>query len=195
MLVLLSPAKRLDFEPSTHTLDLTRPALIDRTADLSKATAKLSKRKIKTMMELSEGLIRDYRQKDRPTDVLAFAMREGEHGDLDPGLLARSPQRQPPTLARPKQPERHPLHAHQLHLESRHPVRLRVVSGPRFRSQWDPSVNHRWRARDPQPGRVPHTRWDTLVLRVPQGPRSPHGPRGTRPRSVSYEARGASYNG
>ncbi|MCB9591889.1 MAG: rRNA maturation RNase YbeY [Sandaracinaceae bacterium] len=32
-------------------------------------------------------LNRDYRQKDRPTDVLAFAMREGEHGDLDPGLL------------------------------------------------------------------------------------------------------------
>lgn len=56
MLVLLSPAKRLDFEPSAHTLDLTRPALIDRTADLSKATAKLSKRKIKTMMELSDDL-------------------------------------------------------------------------------------------------------------------------------------------
>ena len=56
MLVLLSPAKRLDFEPSTHTLDLTRPALIERTADLSKATAKLSKRKIKTIMELSDDL-------------------------------------------------------------------------------------------------------------------------------------------
>ena len=56
MLVLLSPAKRLNFDPSEHTLGTTRPALIDRTADLSRATAKLSKRKIKTMMDLSDDL-------------------------------------------------------------------------------------------------------------------------------------------
>ena len=82
MLVLLSPAKRLDFEPSTHTLDLTRPALIDRTADLSKATAKLSKRKIKTMMELSDDLAElnyqrfqafDPDAKDGKAAALAFA--------------------------------------------------------------------------------------------------------------------------
>ncbi len=32
-------------------------------------------------------LNRDYRKKDRPTDVLAFAMREGEGGALNPALL------------------------------------------------------------------------------------------------------------
>ena len=32
-------------------------------------------------------LNRDYRGKDRPTDVLAFAMREGEGGHLHPELL------------------------------------------------------------------------------------------------------------
>jgi probable rRNA maturation factor len=32
-------------------------------------------------------LNRDYRDKDRPTDVLAFAMREGEGGALHPELL------------------------------------------------------------------------------------------------------------
>jgi probable rRNA maturation factor len=32
-------------------------------------------------------LNRDYRQKDRPTDVLAFAMREGELGDIGLDLL------------------------------------------------------------------------------------------------------------
>lgn len=32
-------------------------------------------------------LNRDYRRKDRPTDVLAFAMREGEGGALHPELL------------------------------------------------------------------------------------------------------------
>ena len=32
-------------------------------------------------------LNRDYRKKDKPTDVLAFAQREGVGGDLHPGLL------------------------------------------------------------------------------------------------------------
>lgn len=32
-------------------------------------------------------LNRDYRRKDRPTDVLAFALREGEGGGLHPQLL------------------------------------------------------------------------------------------------------------
>ncbi len=37
--------------------------------------------------ETIRALNRDYRKKDRPTDVLAFAMREGEGGDLHPNLL------------------------------------------------------------------------------------------------------------
>jgi probable rRNA maturation factor len=32
-------------------------------------------------------LNRDYRKKDRPTDVLAFALREGEFGGLNSGVL------------------------------------------------------------------------------------------------------------
>jgi len=32
-------------------------------------------------------LNRDYRDKDRPTDVLAFAMRDGEYSELTPELL------------------------------------------------------------------------------------------------------------
>ena len=37
--------------------------------------------------EVIQELNRDYRGKDRPTDVLAFAQREGEGGDLCPEIL------------------------------------------------------------------------------------------------------------
>jgi probable rRNA maturation factor len=37
--------------------------------------------------ETIRALNRDYRGKDRPTDVLAFAMREGDGGELHPDLL------------------------------------------------------------------------------------------------------------
>lgn len=37
--------------------------------------------------ELMQELNRDYRGKDKPTDVLAFAQREGEGGDLCPEIL------------------------------------------------------------------------------------------------------------
>jgi len=37
--------------------------------------------------ETIHALNRDYRQKDRPTDVLAFAMREGQGAELHPDVL------------------------------------------------------------------------------------------------------------
>lgn len=59
-----------------------------RAAWLSEGTA----RPLEVCLRLTDdaeihALNRDYRGKDRPTDVLAFAMREGEGGDLNPEIL------------------------------------------------------------------------------------------------------------
>jgi len=58
MLILLSPAKQLDFEPAVLSLTPTRPALIERARELSKTTAKLSAKKLKSLMDLSDDLAR-----------------------------------------------------------------------------------------------------------------------------------------
>jgi cytoplasmic iron level regulating protein YaaA (DUF328/UPF0246 family) len=56
MLILLSPAKKLDFSDRGHAPTATRPALMDRTKELSKTTAKLSASEIKSLMHLSDDL-------------------------------------------------------------------------------------------------------------------------------------------
>ncbi|WP_421857699.1 peroxide stress protein YaaA [Oceanicaulis sp.] len=56
MLILLSPAKKLDFSERGHAPTATRPALMERTKELSKTTAKLSASKIKSLMHLSDDL-------------------------------------------------------------------------------------------------------------------------------------------
>ncbi|WP_273146585.1 peroxide stress protein YaaA [Oceanicaulis alexandrii] len=56
MLILLSPAKKLDFTKRGHAPTATRPALMDRTKELSKTTAKLSASEIKSLMHLSDDL-------------------------------------------------------------------------------------------------------------------------------------------
>ena len=56
MLILLSPAKKLDFSERGHAPTATRPALIGRSKELSKTTAKLSASEIKSLMHLSDDL-------------------------------------------------------------------------------------------------------------------------------------------
>ncbi|MGY6533059.1 peroxide stress protein YaaA [Glycocaulis sp.] len=56
MLILLSPAKQLDFEPARESLTPTRPALMHRTAELAKTTAKLTRTQLRQLMDISDDL-------------------------------------------------------------------------------------------------------------------------------------------
>lgn len=56
MLILLSPAKQLDFSERGHAPTATQPALLDRTRELAKTTSKLTSAKLKSLMGLSDDL-------------------------------------------------------------------------------------------------------------------------------------------
>ena len=56
MLILLSPAKNMNFDPAPDAPKATKPALIKDTNELAGVTQKLTRGKIKTMMRLSEQL-------------------------------------------------------------------------------------------------------------------------------------------
>ena len=93
MLVLLSPAKKLDFAPIKHP-PATAPVLIEETARLAKTARQLSRAKIKAMMSLSDDLAQLNYERFQAFDVeknadgfpaaLAFA------GDVYRGLEART---------------------------------------------------------------------------------------------------------
>jgi cytoplasmic iron level regulating protein YaaA (DUF328/UPF0246 family) len=56
MLILLSPAKQLDFSQRGQAPTMTRPALIERTRELSKTTSRLTGPQLADLMGLSDDL-------------------------------------------------------------------------------------------------------------------------------------------
>jgi len=93
MLILLSPAKNMNFDPVERDLPATEPPLIDQTRILSKTTRQLTAPKIKAMMKISDDLARLNRERFQAFDAdtpgekqAAFAF----NGEVYRGLEADS---------------------------------------------------------------------------------------------------------
>jgi cytoplasmic iron level regulating protein YaaA (DUF328/UPF0246 family) len=92
MLIVLSPAKALDFSAVPEGAGLSTPQLADQTAELAKVTRKLTLRDLKRLMSLSDNLARLNRERFQHFDAssdeglqAAFAF----NGDVYAGLRAR----------------------------------------------------------------------------------------------------------
>ena len=93
MLILLSPAKKLDFTKRGHAPTATRPALMERTTELSKTTAKLSASEIKSLMHLSDDLADLNRERFKAFDPESTGGRPAAmafNGEVYTGLDAPS---------------------------------------------------------------------------------------------------------
>ena len=89
MLIVLSPAKALDFTAGPPSAPLTLPLLADQTAELAKTTRKLKAADLKRMMSLSDSLAKLNRERFQAFDAgsedglqAAFAF----NGDVYAGL-------------------------------------------------------------------------------------------------------------
>jgi uncharacterized protein len=92
MLIVLSPAKALDFTAAPQSAPLSLPQLADQTAELSKTTRRLTARDLKRLMSLSDNLAKLNRERFQAFDPgsdeglqAAFAF----NGDVYLGLRAR----------------------------------------------------------------------------------------------------------
>ncbi|MBV1929291.1 MAG: YaaA family protein, partial [Gammaproteobacteria bacterium] len=56
MLILLSPAKNMNFDPVDRAVESTTPTLIDQTRILSKTTRGLTQAKLRSMMGINADL-------------------------------------------------------------------------------------------------------------------------------------------
>lgn len=92
MLIVLSPAKALDFSPAPAAAPLTAPQMADQTTELAKTTRRLTVRDLKGLMSLSDNLAKLNRERFQAFDPAsedglqaAFAF----NGDVYAGLKAR----------------------------------------------------------------------------------------------------------
>lgn len=93
MLILLSPAKNMNFDPVERVLETTEPTLIDQTRILSKTTRGLTQAKLRAMMGINADLARlnyerfqAFRAEEPGVKPAAFAF----NGEVYRGLDAAS---------------------------------------------------------------------------------------------------------
>jgi uncharacterized protein len=93
MLIVLSPAKALNFEPAPVSAPLTTPELTHETAELAKVTRKLKAADLKRLMSLSDDLAklnRDRFQAFDPESEEGLQAAFAFNGDVYQGLQART---------------------------------------------------------------------------------------------------------
>jgi cytoplasmic iron level regulating protein YaaA (DUF328/UPF0246 family) len=92
MLIVLSPAKSLDFTAAPQAVAMTAPQLADQTAELAKVTKKLRVIELKRMMDLSDALAklnRERFQAFQPDSEDGLQAAFAFNGDVYLGLRAR----------------------------------------------------------------------------------------------------------
>jgi cytoplasmic iron level regulating protein YaaA (DUF328/UPF0246 family) len=92
MLIVLSPAKALDFTAAPQAVAMTAPQLADQTAELAKVAKKLRVNDLKRMMDLSDSLAklnRERFQAFRPDSEDGLQAAFAFNGDVYLGLRAR----------------------------------------------------------------------------------------------------------
>jgi cytoplasmic iron level regulating protein YaaA (DUF328/UPF0246 family) len=93
MLIVLSPAKALNFDPPPVSAPLTTPELTQDTAELAKVTRKLKAADLKRLMSLSDDLAklnRDRFQAFDPASEEGLQAAFAFNGDVYQGLQART---------------------------------------------------------------------------------------------------------
>jgi cytoplasmic iron level regulating protein YaaA (DUF328/UPF0246 family) len=92
MLIVLSPAKALDFTAAPESVPMTAPQLADQTAELAKVTKKLRVADVKRLMSLSDNLAklnRERFQAFQPASEDGLQAAFAFNGDVYAGLKAR----------------------------------------------------------------------------------------------------------
>lgn len=92
MLIVLSPAKALDFTAAPASAPLTTPQLADQTTELAKTTRRLTARDLKRLMSLSDPLAKLNRERFQafnPASEEGLQAAFAFNGDVYMGLQAR----------------------------------------------------------------------------------------------------------
>jgi cytoplasmic iron level regulating protein YaaA (DUF328/UPF0246 family) len=146
MLIVLSPAKKLDFAPAAAGTPLTTPELGDDIAELARTTRKLRRTDLKRLMSISDALANlnyqrfqafDPESEDGVQAMIAF------NGDVYDGLAARTLDKKALTWAQDHVRILSALYGVLRPLDALQPYRLEM--GTRLKTKRGASLHDFWR--------------------------------------------------